>query len=297
MIPRVMFAFFASLALAAQPSAAQSPGVLPMHASVVARLVDGSQLVGRITEQTVDSVEVTTASGRFMLARSAIRELRLLTATEIQEDRVWPADPHETGLFFAQTGRTLAAGTGYFTDTYLLLFGVGVGITDRVTLGVGMTAIPLPSFFLDNVYYVAPKIALVRSDSFNLAVGAMVGFSGHFSGPGWGRAYEYYISATRGAPDASFTYGLGYTNTSASLIVPGSPFLLLGGSKRTSRKLSLMTENYFILHDRRLGWAPLYGVRFIGERFSTDLGFVNYLTHDARLVFPGVPWLGFALKL
>jgi hypothetical protein len=57
-----------------------------------------------------------------------------------------------------------------------------------------------------------------------------------------------------------------------------------------------MTENYFIDSKDQLYWAPIYGVRFIGDRLSTDLGFVNYLGHNAKPVFPGVPWLGFALK-
>jgi hypothetical protein len=40
----------------------------------------------------------------------------------------------------------------------------------------------------------------------------------------------------------------------------------------------------------------MYGVRFIGDRLSTDLGFVNFTGHNASPIFPGVPWLGFALK-
>jgi hypothetical protein len=37
-------------------------------------------------------------------------------------------------------------------------------------------------------------------------------------------------------------------------------------------------------------------VRFIGDRLSTDLGFVNFTGRNASPIFPGVPWLGFALK-
>jgi hypothetical protein len=71
---------------------------------------------------------------------------------------------------------------------------------------------------------------------------------------------------------------------------------MLGGNKRVARKLSLMTENYVALIRDRVTWAPMYGVRFIGDKLSTDLGFVNYVGHNERPVFPGVPWLGFALK-
>ncbi len=264
-----------------------------MNASVVARLRDGSSIVGRISEQTTDSVQVTTPNGRFTIPRSAIRDLRLLTAPEVRSGTYWPLDPHDTRLFFGPTGRTLAAGSGYFSDTYVFLFNAAVGITDRITIGAGMSVIPLPDFLRDNVYYVAPKFALVRSDSFNLAVGAILGFSGHFSGPMSGSADMYYLAGTNGAPDASFTYGLGYANSAGT--VHDATLLMFGGNRRVARKLSLMSENYVVLARHEVTWAPLYGVRFIGERLSTDLGFVNYIGHNAKPVFPGVPWLGFSL--
>jgi hypothetical protein len=292
-IQRVLFALVIASTLAAPPCAAQSAGVLPLNASVVARLRDGTTLLGRISEQTTDSVLITTASGRFTLARSALSELRLQSATEIQNGAYWAPDPHDTRLFFGPTGRTLAKGSGYFSNTYILLFGGAIGITDRIMVSAGMTAFPSPAFLNDNLYYVAPKFALVRRDSFNLAVGAFVGFAGRFSGPEAGTAAVYYLAATDGASSASFTYGLGYA--SEALSVHGAPILLFGGNKRVARKLSLMTENYVVLSDRKLTWAPVYGVRFIGDKLSTDLGFLNYLGHSEKGLFPGIPWLGFAL--
>mgnify|MGYP001598367653 CR=1 FL=1 len=261
-----------------------------MNASVSAKLRDGSVLLGRVSEQTTDSVQITTINGRFVIARSAITELRLLDAREVQDGTYWPPDPQDTRLFFGPTGRTLAAGTGYVSDTYIFLFNGAVGITDRIMIAAGLSALPLPDFLRNNVFYLAPKIALVRGDSFNLAVGAMIGSTGGTPSS----ASLYYLAATNGVPDASFTYGLGYASAAAS--VHNASFLMLGGNKRVARKLSLMTENYVFLFRHELTWAPVYGVRFIGDRLSTDVGFVNYLGHNANPVFPGVPWLGFALK-
>jgi hypothetical protein len=264
-----------------------------MNASVAARLRDGTMLLGRISEQTTDSVQITTSSGRFTVARSAIGQLRVLSAREVQDGAVWAPDPHDTRLFFGPTGRTLAAGSGYFSNTDIVLFSGAIGITDRIMVSAGMTVLPLADFLNDNLYYVAPKFALVRGESFNLAVGGLVGFSGHFSGPQSGTAAMYYLAATNGTPSASFTYGLGYA--SAHGTVRNSPLLLFGGNKRVARKLSLMAESYVVMSRREVTWAPVYGVRFIGDRLSTDLGLVNYMGYNAKPVFPGVPWLGFAL--
>jgi hypothetical protein len=290
MIRRVVAAWFVAGVLATTPCAAQSGGLLPLNSPVSVRMRDGSVLVGQLTEQTTDSVQVTTSGGRLTVARTAIADIRLLSTAEVHDGAYWAPDPHDTRLFFGPTGRTLERGSGYFSDVYLLILNGAYGITDRIMIGAGMSIVPFGDFFHDNLYYIAPKIALVRGDSFNLAVGALVGFSGRVSGTGT----VYYLAATNGRPDASFTYGIGYATAGGT--VREDVMAMLGGSKRVSRRLAIMSENYFLVGRGELNWAPVYGVRFIGERLSTDLGFVNYVGHDAKPVFPGVPWLGFALK-
>jgi hypothetical protein len=289
-IRRMVVALLVSGALVTAPCGAQSGGLLPLNATVSVRMRDGSVLVGTLSEQTTDSVQVTTSGGRLTVTRSAIAEMRVMPAADVHDGTYWAPDPHDTRLFFGPTGRTLERSSGYFSDVYLLILNGAYGITDRIMLGAGMSVIPFGDFFRDNLYYLAPKVALVRGDSFNLAVGALVGFSGRVSGTGT----VYYIAATNGRPDASFTYGLGYATAGGT--VRGDILAMLGGSKRVSRRVALMTENYFLVGRGELNWAPLYGVRFIGDRLSTDLGFVNYVGHNAKPVFPGVPWLGFALK-
>lgn len=290
MIRRIVAALLVAGALAAPPCEGQAGGVLPLNSTVSVRMRDGSVLVGTLTAQTTDSVQVTTSGGRLTVARSAIADMRVMPASDVHDGTYWAPDPHDTRLFFGPTGRTLERGSGYISDVYLLILNGAYGITDRLMIGAGMSLIPFGDFFRDNLYYVAPKVALVRGDSFNLAVGALVGFSGRVSGTG----VVYYIAATNGRPDASLTYGLGYATAGGT--VHGDVLGMLGGTRRVSRRVALMTENYFLIGRGELNWAPLYGVRFIGERLSTDLGFVNYVGHNAKPVFPGVPWLGFALK-
>jgi hypothetical protein len=57
-----------------------------------------------------------------------------------------------------------------------------------------------------------------------------------------------------------------------------------------------MSENY-IFTGSNGGYAlPIYGIRFIGDKLSTDFGFVNFIGRGSPGIFPGLPWLGFALK-
>jgi uncharacterized protein (UPF0254 family) len=48
---------------------------------------------------------------------------------------------------------------------------------------------------------------------------------------------------------------------------------MIGGETRVSRRVKLMTENYFLPGETGLVFSG--GMRIIGERFSTDLGVVG----------------------
>ena len=218
----------------------------------------------------------------------------MISPADIHDGSYWPPDPHDTRLFFGPTGRTLAKGSGYFSDQYLFLVNVAVGVTDRFMIGAGMSLFPSGNFFANNVYYLTPKFAIVRGEKFNVAVGALVGFVPHSGDHSSGNAGIYYLAATNGRADASVTYGIGYAYFNDN--VSGDATLMLGGNVRVARRVSLMSENYVFTGPGGGYWAPIYGVRFIGDRLSTDLGLVNFIGRNATPVTPGVPWLGFALK-
>jgi hypothetical protein len=274
----------------AEPGFAQAIPTTPHDSTVAVRLMDGSQIVGRLAGQTADSVSIVTSAGRMTLARIAITELKGVNPAEMHDGSYWPPDPHDTRLFFGPTGRTLAKGSGYFSDLYLFFVNLAYGVTDRFMIGGGMSVLPSGDFFGNNVYYLTPKVGIVRSGTFNLSAGALIGFAGHTNGS----AGMYYVAGTSGRPDASLTYGVGYAYFNSR--VTGDATLMLGGNVRVARRLTLMSENYVFTGGGGGYWMPIYGVRFIGDRLSTDLGFVTFTGRNMSPILPGLPWLGFALK-
>jgi hypothetical protein len=69
---------------------------------------------------------------------------------------------------------------------------------------------------------------------------------------------------------------------------------MLGGEKRMSRRTSFVTENYLLPGEANA--AISYGIRFFGEKLSVDLAFWNAFGEDADPIFPGIPYLAFAVK-
>jgi hypothetical protein len=256
----------------------------------VMRTRDGSLFVGRLVRATVDSVYFVSAGGPITVPRSAVLELRQIGRGSMREGVYWAPNPNDTRLFFAPTGRTLAKGEGYFSDTWVFFLLIAGGITDRLTLGGGFSVVPFDDF-TQNVFYITPKYGLVRQERFNLAVGALIGVAGvadFNDGPGG----IVYGVGTAGSPDASVTFGTGFIFAQSN--VGEEPLLMLGGERRVARRVSLATENYFV--PGQSAGLVSYGARIFGERMSVDLAFANPFGIDTPVVFPGWPYLSFAVK-
>jgi hypothetical protein len=291
----------AAVALLVAPRAvqAQDPGVRDTSPAdsartYVLRTRDGSLFVGRLVRATVDSVYFVSTGGPITVPRSVVMELRQIGKGAMREGVYWASNPNDTRLLVAPTGRMLAQGEGYFSDTYLLLLLFAGGLTSRFTLGGGLSIVPSDDFFRNNIYYITPKVGIVQSPNVNVAAGAFIGFAGWgFSGDeDVGSFGIVYGVATFGSSDAHFTVGsgLGYGGGD----VADRPIFMLGGEKRMTRRTSFVTENYLLPGESNA--AISYGIRFFGEKLSVDLAFWNAFGSDVEPIFPGIPYLAFAVK-
>jgi hypothetical protein len=282
------------IVFAQQPSTASKTVTIQVADSTqvqVVRLRDGSSIVGRVTEVGPDSVRFVGKAGTLSLARADIVEIRLVESTSLRHGEVWPANPNATRLLFAPTGRMLAKGEGYFNDTYLFLLSVQGGVSSRFTLGGGMSVLPLDDF-TDNALFITPKIGVVASPKFNLAIGGLAGFVGGFVDEGVNSSFGIvYAVGTAGSTDASISFGTGLAYAGGNFA--DSPVAMLGGEKRLARRLSFITENYVIPNDD-VSSLISYGLRFFGEKLSADLAF--WITPGNDIPFPGIPYVAFSVK-
>ena len=179
----------------------------------------------------------------------------------------------------------LSPGEGYYSNTYLFFQTFAGGLSERMTIGGGMTLVPAG---LDNqIYYLTPKVGLLNSETVNVAAGALLVLAPMDDGHSFGILYSV---ATYGGIDGSMTAGLGwgyYDNELAN-----RPAIMVGGAKRVSRRVSFITENYVFPRESN----PLlsYGVRFFGEKLATDLAMIYPM--GSGMPFPGVPFVSFTVK-
>ena len=273
-------------AFAGSRSGPESELRLPGAGNVqILSLKDGSTVIGRIVELGEGELRFETKMGRLTIKAGDIKSVKEVPEALIRNGQYWHPNPNRTRLFFGPTARMLNKGEAYFADYDLFFPALTVGLTDRVTIGGGMSI--FPAVGLDKqIYYLTPKVKLKSIGRLDFAAGALV-LKLPDNSAVVGVAYGL---GTYGNDDVSVSLGLGYGFVGSH--VADKPLVMLGGEKRISRRTALVTENWVVPGEGE----PLvsYGVRFFGEDMSFDLAFMNLLGEDA--VFPGIPYIDFVFK-
>jgi len=244
-------------------------------------LKDGSTIFGRIVSVNADTVTFESGAGRIQLAAGAIREIKTIAEADLREGEYWFPNPNSTRLFFAPSGQMLKQGEGYFSDYELFFPGVAYGLTDNVSIGGGFSLFPAAAE--DQVYYLTPKIGVSLSEKVHVAAGML------FAGTKGGTGGVYYGVGTFGDGNASVSLGAGYGFAGGK--IERKPVGMIGGEVRVSRRVGIVTENYLLpVSNNNVLYS--FGLRFMGEKITTDLALVNLSGSDII----GVPFVDFVFR-
>ncbi len=215
------------------------------------------------------------------------------------------SDPNVSRLMFAPTGRPLGKGNGYFSDHYVLFPGFAFGLTDNLTLAGGFSMIPAVDL-TEQVFYLSASSGWKVGEDAAFSLGGFI--AGNPSGEIEADAGAAFFGvATVGHSDRSLSVGVaavairehvyGYDprggwGSRNEWRFHDAPVVMLGGSLRVARNLSLVSESWLIpgspLSEQPIGFA----LRFFNGRLSADVGMVlvGELLDEG---FP-LPWLSFS---
>ena len=240
-------------------------------------LRNGGTLFGRLLERG-ERVRLLLEDGDTIdLPASQVERVREVRGSMV-DGRFFRADPNETRLFFGPTARTIPAGDAYLGVFELYLPFLAYGVTDRITLAGGA-----PLVFGDDlplILYLAPKLQLVRTDQVTASVGSL-SFLLPDEEESLGVVYAV-ATAESGDGMSSFTFGGGWGYAEGE--VADDAVIMLGGDLRTSRSIKLLSENYFFTgEDIQL---LSFGLRFVGERLSADLGLALPVDGEIEIALP-----------
>jgi hypothetical protein len=251
---------------------------------------DGSVIQGVFIGQTEGGVRLMTDSaGEIVIPHTQIKSTKIVDQSRFRDGQYWFENPNATRYLFTPSAYSLKKGEAYYQNTYLVLNSFNIGITDNITMGGGFEMI---STFTGNpVFFLTPKATFKVSEKWRAGGGVLyanaVGLENGFSGLGIG-----YGIATYGNSDDNATLGLGYGFVDGDF--SSKPVVTLSGMKRASRRIAFVTENWFVPTDSYYGIFS-YGLRFMGERITVDLAFLNNPDIASDIAI-GVPYLDFVVK-
>ena len=252
-------------------------------------LNDDSELIGQFVEKTSTTLVLKTmALPRIEIPFASIKKIEEVAPENIKEDgSYWFPNPNPTRYLFSPSAFNLKRKQGYYQNTFLFFNSFNVGATDFLTIGGGFELISTFAQGVTPILFFTPKVGAEVSDKVNVGGGLLFVTSDEIS-----MGITYGI-ATFGNRDDNVTTGLGWGFLDGEF--NNQPFITLSGVKRMERRLSVVSENWFIPDGD--GYYPLfsYGIRFFGEKNAIDLAFINNADIAQGIVI-GIPYVDFVVN-
>ncbi|MEE2779584.1 MAG: hypothetical protein VYE15_03605 [Myxococcota bacterium] len=272
---------------------------------VVVSLAGGQEIRGSLLAETNEEVMLLLPDGETLtLPRSAVRGIRRVKHDPV-DARGWPRDKNRSRYLYAPSAMPIPKGTGHFSQRELLFSSFSYGVHDNVSMQLG-AMVP--------VWLTSPPET----------IHAIVGLKAAWElAPGWHAGGGFQMLAipveaglavglvfgvvTAGDADAhvSLAAGVPWAHADGDFAVGKTGLFVLSGALRVSKSLALVTENWWISVPGSFGdggegiLLDGFGVRFIGNTFSADVGLIAVTLFEGDgqgpLTVPApLPWLDFS---
>ncbi|MCJ8165236.1 hypothetical protein MKJ04_10310 [Pontibacter sp. E15-1] len=251
--------------------------------------LDGSVFQGVYLGQSEAGIRLLTdTAGEITIPMQSVKVFRILDERNFRNGAFWFDNPNATRYLFSPSAYSLRKGEAYYQNTYLVLSSFNYGVTDRFTIGAGFELIS--TFSGEPIFFITPKYSFPINEKWSAGAGVLYANAPieDFDGLGIG-----YGIVTYGNRDNNATLGVGFGYVDGE--VSGRPLFTLSGMTRIGRKTALVTENWIVPTDTYYG-VYSYGIRFMGEKITVDLAFLNSPDIARDVLSIGIPYVDFVVK-
>jgi hypothetical protein len=257
--------------------------------TVLITLKDDNEIIGHIISADSATTTIRSLNGIVsVIPKSEITGITTLKG-KIVGNEYYKPDPADTKIMLMPTARALKSGEVQFNAVELIFPHLVIGATDFWNIGVG--GLPfITSGGGTMIYYFSSKLTPLNGKN------AAVSLGGAFIGSTSSRGIVgvTYAVGTFGDYLSSVTFGPFIAFSSDE--VYDRPAFLLGGQTRTSKSVTLLTENIFLFGNETEDFIcfPSIGIRFSGESLAADFGTYAVVKKDS--FFYPIPWIGLSYK-
>ncbi|WKN43402.1 hypothetical protein [Tunicatimonas pelagia] len=246
---------------------------------------DGNEYVGEIIEQTPGQIRLLTRNlGEIMIRNDDIESMKPIDPQGFANAQSWRRGPYSTRYFITPSGYNLARGEGYYQNTWVLFNQARVGLTDHVSVGLGL--IPLFLFAgAPTPIWITPKVSIpISPDRVNLGIGALAGIIAGEASTAFGTVYGV---STFGSRNKNLTVGLGYGFADESW--SDIPLITISGTAPLGKRSYFLSENYIVSGEGETVVIASLGARSLTRSVSFDYGLFFPLATLDSFIF--IPWL------
>jgi len=260
-------------------------------------LNDGSTISGKLLSITNREVIIASGSmGEVRLQKENIKSMVLVSSFDEKKSGIWFPNPNPTKYLLGNSAIPLEKNTGYYQNTWIFFNTFSYAFTNNFSVSGGFEIFSIMAGG-DGPYafFINPKVSFKVANNFyaggNVLYANTIKTVDEFGGLGTINAFGTYGNKNNNITGA---VGWGWADGEFS----SKPLITISGMTRVSKRIAFVSENWLVPNIGGTGnyyGIFSYGIRFLGEKTSIDLAFINNPDIASEIVI-GVPWLDFVIN-
>jgi hypothetical protein len=251
-----------------------------------------------ITE--IEVVIFSATMGEVHLQKENIKSMTPVLSINDKKSGVWYANPNPSKYLLGNSAIPMEKHTGYYQNTWIFVNSFSYAFTKNISLAGGFEIFSLLAGGEGPyAFYINPKASFKITENFyaggNILYANTIKTVEDFGGLATLNAF-----ATYGNKNTNLTGAVGFGWADGEF--SPRPVLIISGMIRASKRIAFVSENWVVpkLDETTTDSYSYYGIfsygiRFLSEKTSIDLAFLNNPDIAKELII-GFPWLDFVIN-
>jgi hypothetical protein len=294
---RAFLTIFAVMMLITVNATAQQVITGEVSKTYMVTLNDGSTIAGTLVSMTDNEVVIQSGTmGEVRLQKVNIKTMTEVSSFNDKKSGIWFTNPNPTKYLLGNSAIPLEKKSGYYQNTWVFVSTFSYGITKNISISAGFEILSiLAGGEGPYAFYVNPKASFKIANNFyagaNILYANTIRTVEEFGGLATMNGF-----ATYGNKNNNVTCGIGFGWADGEFST--KPVIVVSGMARASKRIGFVSENWIVPgvnEDGGYYGIFSYGIRFLGEKTSIDLAFLNNPDIASEIII-GIPWLDFVIN-
>lgn len=261
-------------------------------------LNDGSVISGTLISTSNTEIVIQSGTmGQVRIQKEKIKSMNEVSSINEKASGIWFPNPNPSKYLLGNSAIPMEKKTGYFQNTWIFVNSASYAFTRNFSVSGGFEILSIMAKGEGPyAFYLNPKVSFKIANNFY--AGGNILYANTIR-----NIEEYGGLATL---NGFFTYGNRNNNITAALgwgwadgEFSSRPVIVISGMTRVSKRIGFVSENWVVPKNDEdvMSYYGIYsyGIRFLGEKTSIDLAFINNGDIAKKIVI-GIPWLDFVIN-